>query len=363
VDELVAKVVVVFGGDTPEHEISLTSARAVLTHAELLGWNVLPIGVSRQDTWLVGGGALERLWRSARPELLPLGNSVADVMPGAGGRVSLHDGVPPLAAFAGYSHAFPVSHGRWGEDGTLQDLLSGFGLGVIGCDAAASALCFDKAMTRSALVAAGLPITRGTATNRDDFIANPDVVLAVAREACGAFPWFVKPVRGGSSIGISRVDCEQAFAGALENAFRWDNAALIEECVLHREMVFGVIGGSGDDLLVSPPGECVAVGGLYTYEEKYRLGNPRFVCPADLDCRLIKKATELAAESFRALGCSVFARVDLFLDKRTGEFFVNEVNTIPGLTEVSVFPKVMRAAGLSYGDLLSRLHDLADMDR
>jgi D-alanine-D-alanine ligase len=158
----------------------------------------------------------------------------------------------------------------------------------------------------------------------------------------GAAPWFVKPARGGSSLGISRTDAPDELHGALREAFRWDTAALVEEWVPHRELVIGVMGRRDGDLVVSPAGECAAVGSLYIYDEKYRLGNPRFTRPATLDGRLAEQTKDLAADTFRALGCSVFARVDLFLDERTGNFLVNEVNPILGLTEVSVFPKVMR---------------------
>lgn len=164
---------------------------------------------------------------------------------------------------------------------------------------------------------------------------------------------------GGSSLGIGRVDTEYDLTRALTEAFRWDTAALIEESVPHRELVVGVVGHAGGRLVTSPPGECIAVGKLYTYEEKYRLGNPRFTCPAKIDNALAGRARELAAEAFRVLGCSIFARVDLFLDERTGDFVINEVNTIPGMTEVSVFPKVMRAAGFNYAELLDELCRLA----
>lgn len=352
-------LVVVFGGEAPEHEVSLAGARAVLSHAELLGWKVLPAGVSRDGRWFVGPGALRRLWDSADPHRLPTGNALTDRLPGDIGACEEHDGVPPASEWSGYELAFPVCHGRRGEDGTLQGLLSCLGLRVVGCGVAASAVCFDKHLTKSVLTAAGLPVARGVRVHRDDHEKDPGAAADLVSDSVGPGPWFVKPTSGGSSLGISRVDLLSELDKTLKEAFRWDSAALVEERVPHREMVVGVVGRNGGDLVVSPPGECIAFGELYTYEEKYRLGNARFTCPAVIDARLDDRARELAADAFRALGCSVFARVDLFLDERTGDFLINEVNTIPGLTEVSVFPKVMRAAGYSYAQMLAELCRLA----
>lgn len=346
-------LVVVFGGDSPEHEISLTGAKAVLTHVAAPGWKVLPVGVTRDGRWLVGGGALERLWRAADPELLPHGNAPSDPVPGSGRPVEIFDGPPPVDALSGYQLAFPVCHGRWGEDGTLQGLLSCYGLRIVGCGVAASAVCFDKCLARSVLVAAGLPVANGVRVDVNDHARDAGAIVDLVGDRLGPGPWFVKPVCGGSSLGISAADSSAALHEALREAFRWDSAALVEELIPHREMVLGVMGRK--DLVISPPGECSAMGSLLTYEEKYRLGNLLFTCPAAIDGPQIELAKALAANAFRALGCAVFARVDLFLDMRTGEWLINEVNTIPGMTEMSVFPKVMRAAGYTYSSLLAEL--------
>lgn len=168
-------------------------------------------------------------------------------------------------------------------------------------------------------------------------------------EEVGSPPWFVKPRSGGCSLGISRVDSPEELQAAVHKAFCVDDAALVEETVAHRELVVGIVGRSS--LLISPPGECRPVGDLYTYEEEYTLGNTLFTCPADVGT-LSGEARALAEAACRVLGCEVFARVDLFVDQCTGGLLVNEVNTIPGVTSSSVFPMVMRAAGLDYPDLL-----------
>ncbi|MET8779038.1 D-alanine--D-alanine ligase family protein [Nocardia sp. NPDC004654] len=354
------KVVVVFGGDTPEHEVSLGSARAVLTNADALGWDVLAAGVTKSGRWLVGDGALERLWRRADPERLAKGVTPDDEVPGAGGSVEEFDGPPGAGTFAGYQLGFPVSHGRWAEDGTVQGVLAAHGLTLVGCDIASSAVCYDKRLTKTVLAAAGLPTAKGVAVQRSRFARSPHSVADQILEIVGPLPWFVKPARGGSSLGIGRVLSVDGLGTALAEAFRWDSAALVEEAIPHRELVLGVVGKADEaPLMVSPAGECVPVGDLYTYEEKVRLGNPLFACPAPISQATAAQARQLAIDAFTALGCSVFARVDLFLDERTDTLLVNEVNTIPGLTVVSVFPKVMGAAGWDYPKLLTELTRLA----
>ena len=164
---------------------------------------------------------------------------------------------------------------------------------------------------------------------------------------------FVKPARCGSSLGITAVPADTTVCPALETAFAYDTAALVEEFVPHRELVLGVVGH--DELVVSPPGECRPVGDLYTYEEKYLLGNPGFQCPADIGPDITAAARDLAVRAYRACGCSGFARVDLFIDLRTGRLLVNEINTIPGMTDASVFPMIMKAAGWPYPRLLQEL--------
>ncbi|MBV7706805.1 D-alanine--D-alanine ligase [Nocardia nova] len=353
------KVVVVFGGDTPEHEVSLCGARAVLGTANRLGWKVLPVGVSKSGRWLVGEGALERLWRQADGSHFAKGATPDDDVPGSGGSVQVFDGPPGAEVFAGYELGFPVSHGPWAEDGTVQGLLASYGLAVVGSGIASSVMCFDKRLTKTLLTAAGLPVAKGMSVEQQLYAQSPLSVADSIREVVGALPWFVKPVRGGSSLGIGRVEALSDLEPALDEAFRWDSAALVEELVPHRELVLGVVGPAAGSLVVSPAGECVPVGDLYTYEEKVRLGNPLFACPAPIGPAIAKRAKELAVDAFTALGCSTFARVDLFLDQRTGALLVNEVNTIPGLTEVSVFPKVMREAGFDYPQLLTELTRLA----
>ena len=346
-----AGVGVVFGGQSPEHEVSLASARGVIENAQLLGWDLLPVGVGRDGTWHLGPGALHVLWQQSDQRRIP-GRDTFQAEPGP---VVSYPALPPTDAFAGFPVVLPVTHGGWGEDGTLQQMLLAAGLHLIGCGPQASADCLDKARAKSVLAEAGIPVTRGTVVPRAAADA-PDLPHRLV-ERVGPPPWFVKPQSGGSSVGISRVDSPDDVRTALQRALVHDESVVVEQLVPHRELVVGIVGRSS--LIVSPPGECRPVGDLYTYEEKYAVGNPLFTCPADLDSVTTEEARALADAAYRALNCDVFARVDLFLDQQTGKLLVNEVNTIPGMTSTSVFPKVMRAAGLDYPNLLHALHAAA----
>lgn len=345
-------VAVVFGGPSAEHEVSLAGARCVVRHAAEVGWTAHLVGIAKDERWLVGPDALAMLWREANRDRLPSGTAAQEPPPFSG-VLSIFDGPLSATALSGVKIAFPVGHGRFMEDGTLQDLLASHGLAVIGCSADASALCFDKPRTRAVLAAAGIPVARGLSVSIDDYARAATGAAERVRSVLGPGKLFVKPARGGSSLGITAVPSDAKVGPALEAAFVFDTAALVEEFVPHRELVVGVVGN--DDLFVSPPGECRPVGDLYTYEEKYRLGNPGFRCPADLDPATTEAARSLAVRAYRASGCSGFARVDLFLDLRTGGLLVNEINTIPGMTAVSVFPTIMDAAGWSYPRLLQEI--------
>ncbi|MQA86674.1 MAG: D-alanine--D-alanine ligase [Streptosporangiales bacterium] len=351
------RLVLVFGGPSAEHEVSLASASAVLSHLTARGWDVFEAGVTQDGTWLVGSGALEALLADADPARMPSG--VAPVRrSGSVASLERFDGPPPVSVFGGRELAFLACHGRWGEDGTAQGLFGSYGIKIVGCGVAASAACFDKRLTKRVLAGCGLPVTKGIDLMQDEFVVDPVGVRERSASVLGEGRWFVKPARSGSSLGISVVERPDQLDAVLPEAFRWDETVLVEEYVPHRELVVGVIGR--EQLTVSPLGECVPVGPLYTYAEKYKLGNPRFTCPARVEPEVSDRVRELAARAYRALGCAVMARVDVFVDTRTGALLVNEVNTIPGLTEVSVFPKVMAAAGYGYADLLEELCRLAD---
>src|SRR5689334_20199024 len=192
------RVAVIFGGPSNEHEVSLASAQSVLTQMQGLDWDVLAVGVSKDGRWHLGPGALGSLLQQADPTLLPLGVQAATV---EAQPVTVYDGPPGAAAFAGYPQAFPVSHGQWGEDGTLQGLLASYGLAVMGAGVTASALCYDKHLTKMVLAAAGLPVTPGAYITAQAWRMRKASILQEISRDLGQGPWFVKPNRGGSSNG------------------------------------------------------------------------------------------------------------------------------------------------------------------
>jgi D-alanine-D-alanine ligase len=355
------KVAVLFGGPTPEHEVSLGSAHSVLAQLELLGWEALAVGIGKDGRWFVGPGALERVLALADPTKLPLG--VAPAADRASRAVEMYLDPPLRAVFAGYDLVLPLCHGRWGEDGTLQGLLAAYDLQVIGCGVTASAVCFDKQLTKTILTAAGIPVAAGTTVRRQAWITDQEATLRGAQQRIGAGPWFVKPNRSGSSIGAAAAATAAELPGAIEEAFHWDDTVMIETYVPHRELLLAVV-GTDDHLTVSPPLECIhpaQVGGrVLDYEQKYRAGQLRFEPPAGTSPEVLQEARHLAAAAFRALGCQVFARVDLFLDTRDGSLLVNEVNTVPGMTAQSAFAQLMTAAGLPYPALLETLYQLTE---
>jgi D-alanine-D-alanine ligase len=354
-------IAVLFGGPTPEHEVSLGSARSVLAELQGLGWDVLPVGITKDGRWFVGPNALQRLLTLADPAKLPLGLDPEQDPARADQQqpTELYHDPPPRAVFAEHDLVLPLCHGRWGEDGTLQGLLAAYGLRVIGCGVTPSAVCYDKQLTKTVLRAAGIPVVGGTGVKRHHWKDDPDATLARVAGLIGAGPWFVKPNRSGSSIGVGTAGSLDELPAAIEKALHWDDLALIEEYIPHRELLLAVV-GHGDQLIVSPPLECIQSAEVLDYEQKYRAGRLRFEPPAGLGPDLVEQARHLAGAAFEALGCEVFARVDLFVDTRDGSLLVNEVNTVPGMTAQSAFAQLMSAAGLDYPALLETLYQLTE---
>jgi D-alanine-D-alanine ligase len=360
---MVRHLVLIFGGPGPEHEVGLASALSVREHLTRRDWTLLEVGVTKDARWLVGPGALQTLLGMADPTRLParLDKATEGLAVSVDSAAVLgFDGPPPPEIFAGYRMALLACHGKWGQDGSAHQLLDFYGLRNVGCDGAATALCFDKPRTKEVLRDAGLPVARGVTVTAQEFLADPRAARDRVHRELGGGAWFVKPARSGSSIGIARVDYPYQFDQAVDGALRWDKVALVEEYIPHREFVVGIVGN--DRVILSPPGECIPVGKLYTYEEKYQLGSPRFTCPAKLDELTVKQLNRLSIRVYRALGCAVMARIDYFLDVTDGRLLINEVNSTPGLTQMSLFPKVMSAAGYSYPGLMEELYRLAAID-
>jgi D-alanine-D-alanine ligase len=350
------RVAVVFGGRSPEHAISAISAGSVLSALDRDKYDVLPIGVSRDGAWLLAADDPAAL--SIRQGQLPaVDTSGAQVVlagdPTAGG-IQVHDHSGGMRLMSNVDVVFPVLHGAYGEDGTIQGLLEMAGVPYVGAGVLASAVAMDKEFTKRLLQQAGLPV--------GDYLVvrpgrGPDPLTL---ERLG-LPVFVKPARAGSSLGITKVKDASMLPDALAVAREVDQKVLIEAAVVGREVECGVLESlTGGEPETSVPAEIRVVAGhdWYDFEAKYLDDVCEFDIPAHLPEPVTARLRALAAQAFTALDCQGLARVDFFVGE-DGTLTVNEVNTMPGFTPISMFPRMWAATGLAYPDLLDRLIQLA----
>ena len=348
------RVALLFGGRSAEHDVSVMSARNVFRALDPARYEPVPIGITRAGAWV-----LCSLEGGAFPAAVPESGSRVALIPGGAGRLAI---LPETGAQApDFTRAvdvvFPVLHGPFGEDGTVQGAAEIAGAPYVGSGVLGSAAAMDKDVAKRLMRDGGLPIARFLSFAQGDAPAFDAVVAELGR------PVFVKPARLGSSVGISKAGTGQEFAAAVAEAFRHDRKILVEEYVRGREIECGVLEGEDGSLTASLPGEIVPSNrhGFYTYEAKYLDDQGAAIkVPADLDPAVSDKVRKLSIEAFRALGCEGLARIDFFL-REDGKLLVNEVNTLPGFTNISMYPKVMEALGISYPELVDRLirHALA----
>jgi D-alanine-D-alanine ligase len=348
------RVALLFGGRSAEHDVSVMSAGNVFRALDPARYDTLPIGITRSGAWLVCP-----LEDGAFPVAVPeTGPRVALVPGGAGLLAILSDtdaAAPDLSRAVDV--VFPVLHGPFGEDGTVQGATEIAGVPYVGSGVLGSAAAMDKDVAKRLMRDAGLPIARFVTFARGD---SPTFEAAVAELGR---PVFVKPARLGSSVGISKAGPREEFVEAIAEAFRHDRKILVEEFVPGREIECGVLEDEDGALIASPPGEIVPSNrhGFYTYEAKYLDDEGAAIkVPADLPPEISDKVRRLSIEAFRALGCEGLARIDFFLS-HDGKLTINEVNTLPGFTNISMYPKVMEALGIRYAELVDRLirHALA----
>jgi D-alanine-D-alanine ligase len=345
------RVAVVFGGRSTEHAISCISAGSVLAAIDRSRFDVVPIGITAEGRWVLTADDPAALALTGRqlPAVDPTGTAL--VLPGdptAKGLVVLEPGELPTD-FDSVDVVFPLIHGPYGEDGTLQGLLELAGVPYVGSGVFASAAAMDKHHMKQLLVAAGLE-TPAYAVVR----AGQPLPAAVGELG---LPLFVKPARGGSSIGITKVDSVDALPAALDEAHRHDPKALVEQAVAGREIECGVLGGP-DGPQASVPAEVRVTDGhgFYDFEAKYLSEATQFDIPPDIAADLVEEVRTCAVRAFEALDCEGLARVDFFLTP-DGVVLVNELNTMPGFTPASMFPRMWAGAGVDYPTLVSRLLD------
>jgi D-alanine-D-alanine ligase len=349
------RVAVIFGGRSGEHEVSLASARSVMAAIDHSKYQIIPVGITRTGRWLTAGDPLALL--SAGTSDPPADESAVGLTttPTAAGR-ELVPGATG-ARFPQVDVVFPVLHGPFGEDGTVQGLLELAGAPYVGCGVLASSLAMDKIAARAAFAAHGLPQVDYRAVKRSDWESRPDTVLTIL-EAGLSYPMFVKPANLGSSIGVSKARDREGLRAALDEAARYDRRLLVEEAVPHaREIECSVLGN--DRPIASVPGEVVPSNEYYDYAAKYIDGQSQLLIPAPIPAGAAARVRELAVQAFLAVDGAGLARVDFLMNGETGEIFLNELNTLPGFTAISMYPKLWEASGIPYPELLDRLIELA----
>jgi len=348
------RVGVLFGGRSSEHEVSLASAKNVMDALRQAGHAVVPIGITPEGRWLPRADALARLVGEAARDAEIHSKAGARPVEDDWGLLPHSDPGQPLPAI---DVIFPVLHGPYGEDGTVQGLLEMANLPYVGCGVLASACAMDKVVARQLFAQAGLPQVKYVVVMRQQWRADPAAALA-AVEAALAYPVFVKPANLGSSVGISKAWERGSLGEALTLAARYDRKLLVEAAVPNaREIEVSVLGSEAP--LASVPGEIVPGNEFYDYNAKYVDDNSELRIPAQVDEATASQARAYALRAFQAVEGEGLARVDFLLDGGSGELFLNEINTMPGFTRISMYPKLWEASGIGFAELVDRLVQLA----
>jgi D-alanine-D-alanine ligase len=336
------KIVVslIFGGRSAEHEISLVSAAAIHKNLNRSKFDVRSIYITRQGLWKAVEGPSNDL------RMLEAGPAFS-FLPWKEGGTERQEAAADIY--------FPVLHGPFGEDGTIQGLLEMAGVPYVGAGVLGSALGMDKSATKSVLRDRGLPVVPCLVVREAEFREDAGRLLGLIRRSL-PLPLFVKPANLGSSVGITKVGDARDVPAALATAFRYDTTALVEKGIRGRELELSVLGNETPE--ASLPGEVIPFREFYDYNDKYIDGRTTFVIPAKLTPRTLARVRGLGTAAFKALACSGMARVDFFLEKGTNRLYINEINTIPGFTEISMYPKLWAASGLPFPRLLERLVEL-----
>ncbi len=359
------RIGILFGGRSSEHEVSLMSARSVLEVLDPEKYEIVQIGITTEGRWIVAADAVDRLIERAESAGALTGDveGTAPVAllaePGEGGRLvrpAADAPAPGPAPGPPLDVVFPLIHGQTGEDGALQGLFELAGVAHVGAGIAGSAIGMDKALAKAVWRSAGLPLGPYLVVRAPEWRADPARWKGEVASRIG-FPCFVKPANSGSSIGVHKVHALEELAGAVEEAAGYDSKVLVEAAIDGRELEVGILGN--DDPEASVVGEIVPGHEFYDYEDKYFDDAVRLVIPAELEPDVADGVRRLGVEAFRAVDAAGMARVDFFLRASDGKVLLNEINTIPGFTRMSMFPRLWDAAGVPFPDLCDRLIQLA----
>lgn len=357
------RVAVLYGGRSAEHEVSLQSAANVIQHLDKTRFEVVPIGIDKQGNWFLGNDVFVKSLAHNKVSQLPEDNTTW-FAPEWIGNPSQRFPASELAALAGpgpqFDVVFPVVHGTLCEDGTLQGLLEIAGLPYVGCNVLSSAIGMDKDVAKRLAIHAGINVGPYFVIKHNQWKMNKEHFRHQAEKL--SFPLFVKPANAGSSIGISKVHSLAAFETAVYEAFKFDTKILVEKALEVMELELAVLEplALNQEPIVSVVGEIKPTHDFYSYEAKYTdEKGAEFFIPALVSQGIKEQAQVIAKKLFTHLECEGMARVDLFLNKNDQQIYFNEINTIPGFTKISMYPKLMEATGLAYSDLLTHLIQLA----
>jgi D-alanine-D-alanine ligase len=347
------RVGVIFGGRSGEHEVSLRSAESVINAMDKSKYEIVPIGITKEGRWLMSANAAALL-----PDAVMASNSHQQVAiigdPTRQGLTRLDEreriSSEPLDA------VFPVLHGTYGEDGTIQGLLEMAGVPYVGCGVVASATGMDKVIMKQLFERAGLTLIEYDWFLRSAWEEKPDAIINRISRSLG-FPVFVKPANLGSSVGISKAANRNELSAAIDDAARYDRKVIVERAVNGREIEVSILGN--EHPIASLPGEIITGHEFYDYEDKYVDTTSRTEVPAKLPKKIIDRIQREAIRAFQAVDGSGLARVDFFVERGTNRVIINEINTMPGFTSISMYPKLWEASGIPYSELIDRLVELA----
>src|SRR5438105_13989882 len=353
------RVGLIFGGRSGEHEVSLASATSVMANLDSDKYEVVPIGITKGGSWLLGTEPARLLETEQNVSAdTATGETTAVTLTGDAGlrRLIPVQGSEQLEDNGALDVILPVLHGTYGEDGALQGLLEMANVPYVGCGVLGSALGMDKEKMKMVFSSVGLPTVDYLVYRRNAWERSPETIMEAIEQHLG-YPCFVKPVNLGSSVGVNKAHDRGELEHAIDVAAEYDNKIIIERGINCRELECAVLGN--DEPLVSVVGEVIASNEFYDYNAKYIDNKSQVIIPAAIPQTTAEEVRRQAIKAFLALDISGLARVDFFLEQETGQIYINEVNTLPGFTQISMYPKLWEASGLPYSQMLDRLIELA----
>jgi len=349
------KVGLIFGGRSGEHEISLLSARAVLNALDHDKYDVTEIGITHDGAWFIGENILDAFMSGNTEHLTPV-TLLPDPTRGELYSILAKQDAETLTPWQRFDLFYPVLHGTFGEDGTIQGLFEMADAAYIGAGVLGSAVGMDKGVFKAVMRANDIPVAAGIMLSRNEIHTDMNAVLD-RLETEIPYPLFVKPANMGSSVGVSKCQSRADLLEGILEASRFDRRILVEQGINAREIEISVLGN--DQPEASVPGEVRPVTEFYSYDAKYHDDRSETIIPADIPVRTVDAMRATAIKAFLAIDCAGLARVDFLLDKDSGAFYLNELNTLPGFTKISMYPKLWEASGLSFPELVDRLIALA----